>query len=299
MPERKTTPPCAHRLALGTVQFGMGYGISGDGRRVPEREVREILRVAAAAGIGLLDTARAYGEAEEVLGELLPDIPHEWRIVTKLHLPAGGGVTVREALEESFATSLSKLKVKEVHGLLFHDAGQILGEWGDDIVAWMREKRRSGLVRRIGVSVYTPREAARIIDRHALDLIQFPINVVNQDFLRSGMIHRLKAAGVELHARSVFLQGLLLMPPESLPPSFAGHEDLRRWHAALAAAGATPLEACLSFARSMKDIDHVLIGVHDADQLRQCLKAWNTDVRLDFPALHSADATLKNPGLWK
>ena len=263
------------KLALGTVQFGMPYGITNTSGQPVLGEVSDILTRAAQVGLSLLDTAHAYGEAESVLGDLLPS-DNPLRIVTKTR-PIGRpqiGAAEVEAVADGFALSLSRLCRPNVYGLMVHYAEDLLAPGGEQLWAVMDEARQAGKVERIGVSVYTPEQARQLLERFPLGLVQLPYNIYDTRFDEGGLLDELAAAGVEVHVRSVFLQGLLLSPTTALPQHFAPvrdhHQRFTQW---LAQAGLDPLAACLAPALAHPAIRAVVVGCQSLEQFDEIHQA--------------------------
>ncbi|MBX7199606.1 MAG: aldo/keto reductase, partial [Rhodospirillaceae bacterium] len=170
---------------------------------------------------------------------------------------------VAAALEES----LTRLRRASVYAVLVHDAGNLLAPGADRLWRVLERFRAGGKARRIGVSVYNPEQARAVAAAFPIEIIQLPFNIYDQRFLASGVLAELKGRGVEVHARSAFLQGLLLMPPAGLPPHFAA---IRARHAALhalfAGNGAGALAAALHFCLAQPSIDRVVVGCETAAQ---------------------------------
>ncbi len=288
------------RLALGTVQFGLGYGVTHGGGRVPEDEVRAILARAQAAGIGMLDTAAAYGDAEDVLGRA--DAGRFFRIITKT-LPlaaAGGGAGAAARVARRFRESLDRLAVASVDGVLIHAASDLLSAEGGNLWKQLAAWRSQGLVRRIGVSVYDRTEIDAILARFSPDLVQLPLNVLDQRLLVDGTIGRLASRGIAMHVRSVFLQGLLLQPPEECPPQLAATKPfLDRWWTACRRHGVPPLTAALHFGLGLPGIEKLVVGVHSAAHLDAIIAASQADCTdLDWTALAAHDGDAVDPRRW-
>lgn len=288
------------RLGLGTVQFGVDYGMAVPGRRVPRDEVREILREAAQAGVDTLDTAAAYGHSEAALGAAMVGLP-AFRVVTKT-LPLGEGrfgAAEASQLEQTFAHSLQLLGLGSVYGLLVHDAEQLLQPGGERLFAMLQAWRDDGRVQRIGVSVYDAQQLDAICSRFSLDLVQLPLNVLDQRLLIDGSIDRLVQAGVEIHARSLFLQGVLLQSPEQLPAYLAGLAPaLQKLRIASAREGVSVASLALGFARHLQAIDTALVGVHGVAQWRELLQAWSVAPALDFSGFAVDAPELLDPRCW-
>jgi aryl-alcohol dehydrogenase-like predicted oxidoreductase len=295
------TKQIAQKLVLGSAQFGMSYGIANTVGRPHAGTVRAILGRAARAGIDTIDTAHSYGDAELVLGQLLSDNQH-FRIISKtLPFPAEFGtadnlVEVRTA----FKTSLDRLNQRCLEALLVHHAGDLLGSSGDRLWSWLQSVRSSGLAGKIGVSVYTPEELSAVLDRYSIQIVQLPYNVYDQRFARAGLLDRLRSAGVEVHARSAFLQGLLLLSPEQLRGQF---ETIRmhqhQFHGAMAQNGMTPLAGCLSVSLNDPRVDFVVVGCESVQQMEQILEG--ADQARSIPRIEQfqlLDEDIINPSRW-
>lgn len=285
----------AARLGLGTVQFGLDYGISNKSGRTSVEEAGRILSRAYEAGVRVVDTAADYGVSEETLGAALCAAPG-WRVVTKTTTKGRGPADA----EASLRRSLERLRRGSVYGLLVHHAEGLLGPGGEAVYAELRRLKAAGLATRIGVSVYTGEQIDAILARYEIDLIQVPVNVLDQRLLAGGQLRRSKERGVEVHARSVFLQGALLMAPETLPsPLHAARGHLRNYHEEVRRLGLTPLEAALGFVLSIREIDVAVCGVESLAQLEDILTAARRSA--DFGALAPFsldDEKIVNPALW-
>ena len=241
-------------LGLGTVQFGLDYGVSNKEGKVPPGTVKTLLDIAYENGIRVLDTAAAYGDSEQVLGDTVTD-GKSFRIITKL--PGLHKETVTQAdissLVNTFRESLRKLKTKSVEGLLLHSPGDLFLPGGQDIYSLLCSFKGQNYVNKIGVSVYTVDELDRLFSQYDFDLVQLPLNVLDQRFVTSGRLSELKAKGVEIHVRSAFLQGLLLIPPEEVNVFFKPIQPtLSRYRSYLGDNNLSPVEGALAFLRFQK-----------------------------------------------
>lgn len=292
----------AGKLGLGTAQWGMAYGIANRVGQAARIEVGKMIRIAKRRGISLLDTARAYGEAESVLGGL-GIAPDEFRIVTKTLPIASDTIDEQdaEAASAAFVESLRSLKSPRVYGLLVHRADNLLAAGGERLWAVLRSFKEQGRVEKIGASVYRPGQLEGILERYPVDLVQLPFNLYDQRFAQSGLLARLKGAGVEVHARSAFLQGLLLFAPGQLPERFRIVRDHHaRLHRRIGETGLTPLEACLGFCLDQADIDKVVVGCETASQLEEIIGVAEHD-RTSLPEQDSyaiGDESIIDPSMW-
>lgn len=272
------------RLGLGTAQFGLDYGITNDRGRSPENEVLAILETAARQGVSMLDTAPTYGEAEAVLGRTLP-VPCPFAIVTKT--PRISRMTVGEAVEHvdsTFRQSLTALNRPRVDGLLVHDADDLCGPAGAAVWSRMCALRDEGLVGKLGVSVYTGAQVDAVLERYPIDVIQVPFNALDHRLVASGHLNRLARQGVEIHARSLFLQGLLISP-DRLPAACA--DDIRDHLTGLweswRQAGLSPLEGALAEGIHQPELSVLVIGVAGVEDLNQVLAAFERAVSAPRP----------------
>ena len=256
----------SHRLALGTVQFGMDYGVSNQHGKVPRDEVRRILDEAALAGIQLLDTASAYGSSEAVIGAATAAGGPSFDIVSKL--PPG---CAAHAVETSVRASLERLGADALYGVLVHRFEDFKDPSVRDALTGCKAQ---GLARRVGVSVYFPREVQWLLERDvAFDLVQLPFNLFDQRF--ASLLTPLRERGVQVHCRSVFLQGLFFLPPEIVRQRFpAAYEPLCHFRRTCSDAGLSVSCALLNFALGNPGLDRVLIGVASSAELRQNLGCY-------------------------
>ena len=281
-------PQAARRLGLGTVQFGQAYGISNGRGRVPEVDVRAILARAARAGINLLDTAANYGEAENVLSEMDTS---EFRLVSKT-------VSVRQGVDRVVARARQSARVLgRLNLLLVHSASDLLGPQGEDLWRALRALKDEGVTDGIGISAYVAEDPAGLAKRFQPDAMQVPFSLLDQRLLRNGSLARLKELGVEVHVRSLFLQGLLFMEtlPEGLKHAAPALEAVKT---RLAAAGTTPLAAALGFVLAQPEVDIAVVGVAAVKQLSEILSSLAPPPDLDWAACALDDARVLTPSLW-
>ena len=286
-------------VALGTVQFGKNYGVANNLGRVSQSEVREILRTAAQSGISTLDTAISYGESEAVLGSCGVN---NWEIITKLPIIPKDCVNIESFMINEVEGSLSRLRVKSVQGLLLHRPEQLLGGYAGEVVKALRLIKSMGYVKKIGISIYSVTELDELLRLDVCDLIQAPLNILDRQLVESGWSKRIKNLGLELHIRSVFLQGLLLMPINKRPQKFNRWLHIwKQWEYWLDESGLTPFQACLAYVLSVKEVDRLIFGVDSLKQLKELLNAVNTGlpklgVLPEWPNL--PDVELINPSYW-
>ncbi|MCW9034168.1 MAG: aldo/keto reductase [Rhodospirillales bacterium] len=288
---------------MGTVQFGTAYGISNANGQISAGMVKNILKAAHDVGIVVLDTAALYGTSEIVLGETLSPTD-EFRIITKTLASPLDEISTNfvKEVEDQFCSSLEKLNRPKVDGLLVHHGKDLLKPGGMKLIDLLCSLRDKGLAKKIGVSVYDGEEIDAILGIFEPDIVQLPINIFDQRLIDSGHLEKLKAHQMEIHARSIFLQGALLMPlcdlPEYFTPvasKFRGLNDLSE------STGLNKLELCLSFAHQLKQLDVILVGVTSETELREIHQSVGRALQqdIDFSGLEINDPNYVNPANWK
>jgi aryl-alcohol dehydrogenase-like predicted oxidoreductase len=281
---------------LGTVQFGMNYGVANKTGKPSIKAVGAILDIARRNGVAMIDTAAGYGDSEVVLGKLGVS---EFDVVTKLPEIPTNVKSIAEWVYGMTAQSLDKLKISSLYAVLLHRPEQMVGPSGDKIFRALRTLKDQGLATKIGISAYEPAELSLLAQRYSLDLVQVPVNIVDRRLIRSGLLRTLKNAGVEVIARSVFLQGLLLMRHDELPKEFEGWNGLfASWYRWLEKNNVTAQAACLQFLLQQEGIDRVVVGVDTPDQLLDLVSASNTPIHLSLPDIACDDVRLINPVHW-
>lgn len=284
-------------IAIGTAQFGLDYGVANQQGKVAREEAHRIVNHALLSGIDTIDTAIAYGDSEECLGRIgMAD----WRVISKLPEIPLGTRDIPNWVQECLHGSLQRLKVPRLYGLLLHRPSQLFKPGGEQLYQTINFLKVQGLVNKIGVSIYSPDELASIFDHFCFDIVQAPFNILDRSLENSGWLSRLNRMGVEVHVRSIFLQGLLLMNPDARPSYF--HPWLpvwKEWHNWLLSSGLTPLQACLGFVLSCPNIARVVVGVDSLKQLKEILSATALQTIEPPDQLCSNDPDLINPARWR
>lgn len=273
----------------------MRYGIANTQGQVSRGEVREILGSAARAGIDTLDTAIAYGDSEAAIGAAGA---HNWKIITKLPAIPQGCRSVTGWVQAEVRGSLELTCAGQLEALLLHHPADLAGPLGKELLAALPEIKAAGLARKVGVSIYDPGELGPIMDAMPVDIVQVPLNPVDHRIETSGWLARLQRRGVEVHARSAFLQGLLLMDPEMRPAFFARWSAIwSEWSAWLAESGQSGLEACIADVLA-SSVDKIVVGVDSVRHIEEILRAAAGDGLPAPRSLHSEDVGLLNPACW-
>lgn len=290
----------AQQLALGTAQFGLDYGITNRGGRASPAQADAMLAAAWQGGVRMLDTAQAYGGSEASLGEAFSRHPERgWRVVTKtlpLRLAAVDAAAI-DRVDAAFQGSLQALGT--VDTLLVHHAQDLLVPGGEALYAWLRRQQAEGRVRRIGVSIYDGAQALQLQKRHAFDVVQLPASIADQGLLRDGTVARLAEAGVDIHVRSLYLQGLLLADPGFVATRFPSHSAwTQRFRDECRSRGLTAVQACLSFFRSHPAFSVAVLGATSAIEVGDTLASWETAPAMDWSGWAVDNPSVTDPRQW-
>jgi aryl-alcohol dehydrogenase-like predicted oxidoreductase len=261
------------RLTLGTVQMGMSYGIANSTGKPSYEESREIIKCAYDGGINCLDTASAYGESEEVIAKALIDLGIEGRmvIVTKIpHLAEGLGVAEADSLiRESVHKSLKRLNMETLPICLFH--AETNAEYMESLV----KLSDAGLIGRIGCSVMTPEATSRIVEGGLAEAIQVPGSALDRRFFDQGICKNADGKGMDVFLRSIYLQGLLVMPEEEIRTELAEVIPIRRRLKTIAEEAGIPMtELGLRFALGIENITSILVGVDTPVQMQENIRIY-------------------------
>lgn len=276
------------KVALGTVQWGMNYGISNLNGVPNDEELTKIFIRMKAVGIDTLDTAVTYGNAEKRLGKF---ISPSHKVISKVHISAN-----QKTIKEQCLESLSYLGQSKLEGYLLHNVEAIF----DNQTIWneLSELKDLGLVKKIGLSVYDPIDLKRVLKSGIIpDIVQLPFNVLDRRF--SSYFSHLKRYGVEIHVRSVFLQGLLINAYDDCPKDFEQWRPhwriYREW---INKNGISHIEACIQHVLSYNLVDKIVIGITSLKELNDIISAQKRNPLRAPGELEITDKKLINPSEW-
>ncbi len=282
-------------LALGTAQLGAGYGITNAVGRLSDADAGELLATALASGIRTFDTAAVYDDAEERLGHLMPR-QADVRFVTKFELAAGEAPTPARLYDES----LARLRVTEVEGVLARGIEKLEPARMIEIARIMGDAVAAGVVKRYGASIYDGEELRRAVDLlPGLSIVQVPGSIVDRRLLDDPLLAQLHSAGVVVHVRSAFLQGLLLTGPAALPPRFAALAPrIAALDAVAADRGTTRIALLLAALREHPQVDAVVVGATGSGELAAIVSAWASAGAADGEPGDPLPDALVDPRRW-
>ena len=280
------------KYVIGSANFGKSYGLSK--KKVKKKEIFKILKFAKKLNIKFIDTASFYGNSEKILGELKNQ---NFNYITKIKLN-------KKCLKEpsyfrsKIIASINKLNIKKLYAVMIHNPLFLKEDKKKQIFNDLLEIKKKGLLKKIGASVYKEKEIEFLLKNFEIDIIQIPINIFDRRFITSGVLKKLKKKGIEIHARSIFLQGLLLKT-KYLSKFTKWNYIFKRYKDWLNKKNISGLTACVKYALSQKNIDKIVIGIDSKNHLKMISEIKNRK-KLTFPKfIFSNKKKLINPRYWQ
>ena len=284
--------PSLRKLGLGASQFPTGAALRG---RPPEAEVRDMLIAAARADLGFLDAGGAAPSCEVLLGEHLPR-------------PVPMGVLIRsvrgdrgpDAVEAEVRASLMRLRLTKARAVVVQSASDLFAPAGPALWDRLKMLRDEGLFDQVGVCAYASDDPVGVARRFKPDLLQAPASLLDQRLLLDGSLMAVREMGIEVHLRSIFLNGLLFLPPDRVPAQLKGAAGrLSRARRMIAEGRSDPLQAALGFALSRPEADAVIVGAGSAAELAAVLAAASSPPPdLDWDEMAIDDPIALDPDRW-
>ena len=286
-----------NKLSLGSAQFGLDYGIANQSGKTKFKEVKKILKLAKKSKIDLIDTAISYGDSEKVIGDIGET---DFKFISKLPIIPKNCLDIYSWVQKNVRNSLKQLSTNSLYGLLVHNSNDLLGPSSKELINALNNIKFDGLVKKIGISIYDPSECEKILYLNKFDIVQAPLNIIDRRLVDSGLLSKLHSQNIEIHTRSVFLQGLLLMSREEIPKNLNRWSKIwDKWSSELKRNKLDAIEACLLYPLSIPEINHVIIGVNNASQLNDIIiKSKSQRPQADLSFMISNDQMLINPTNW-
>jgi len=295
------------KLSLGTAQFGSNYGISNQYGRPKEIEAYEILKIAHDIGIKYIDTAPAYGESEQIIGRFMGEIVKNYfSIFTKLSKFEHETIRKNDIIniKKSFYSSLENLNAQSIHGVLIHDASVLKSRGIENLINFLTDLKHQKLIQSIGISIYDMDEIPIILNTMPCNVIQMPFNILDQRPIQGGIFSKLHSLDIKIQVRSIFLQGLLLMPLDKIPIAFLEIiPTLKKIHEIADHFQCSLLECALHFVANFSEVHTILIGVNKPHELYElyeaCQKRMNHDLLKALKEMSVDDIKMIDPRQWK
>jgi aryl-alcohol dehydrogenase-like predicted oxidoreductase len=284
------------KIAIGTANFGMQYGVANSQGKLSKNSVAEILGLAKSLGITCLDTANAYGESQNALGEFGV---RDWRVVSKISSIPRDCEDVRSFVRAEIDLILTSLNLSEFDTVLVHNPKDLMGNVSEIVYEELQKAKSRGQVEKIGVSIYDPSDLESITSRFQLDVVQAPINVFDSRLQDSGWLDRLVSMGVEVHARSVFLQGVLLSAIAQSNDFFKPWKTtFERWNRFAESSGTSAMMNCIKHVNSYDKVTFAVVGVDSAQNLSEVFDAFSARPQRINEDNFGVDSQLINPARW-
>ena len=283
-----------NRIVLGGAQLGLPYGILNGGETLSREEVARILDTAVDHGIDSIDTAIAYGQSESIIGETSQN---RFNIISKLPPLPVDISNVSEWVHSQVQGSLSRLKCTSLDALLLHRPQDLTGAQGAELYAAIGSLMAEKMIHRFGVSIYSPEDLEGIIGTFDIHVVQAPLNVFDRRIL--GVTNQLSALNIEVHVRSVFLQGVLIANPINRPQRFEPwSEHFALFDEWVHSSGVSAMACCMGFALQQPGIAKLVIGTTSAESLDEIMNSIPNSV-LEAPThLQSSVEQLIDPRFW-
>lgn len=283
------------KIILGTVQFGLNYGINNSEGKPSENKVFDLLDAAADLKIDTLDTADGYGESQEIIGRYLVARGKKFKILSKFTLSESS-----DSVEGQYRKTLQTLNLSRIEGYSFHRPQDFLKTIETE--NWSEIKAKYGM--KLGVSLYSLEDLQHVLKAPHIDIVQLPFNLFDSTLEKQAILSELRAQGKVIHIRSAFLQGLFHMDALRLPShllSFAG--PLLKIKSIAQEAQLTIEELALGYLNSFDFIDQIVLGVDNIQQLQSNIRSSGTILSLEtlskIKAIQILEPKLLNPANWK
>ena len=279
-----------NKIIVGSANFNQKYGVKKN--FIKKNEIKKLFNLAAKNKIKVIDTSPLYKESEKIIGQInnnrfkvISKIPKKPKNIKKKEIV--------DWLKKSAINSLANLKIKKFECLLLHNANSLLCKNGDEIYKGIRNMKINGFTSKIGVSIYDFSVLDKILKKFKFNLIQAPFNILDQRLVEKGWLKKLKKRKIEVHARSIFLQGILLLKHNQLPKKLIKlSKKLMVWESWLKKNKFNSLQVCLSFVLNQHQLDGIIVGYNNTNQLKQIKNNFS------LPNLNIKDKKLIDPREW-
>ena len=285
-----------NKIILGSANFNQIYGVKRNFIR--KNEIRKLFNIAFKNNIKTIDTSPLYNNSERIIGSLNNN---RFRIISKIP-PIPKNIKKKDIekwQKRNVMASLKNLKIKKFDCLLLHDAKCLLSKNAVEIYKGIKNIKKNGFTNKIGISIYDFEVLDKILKKFKFDLIQTPFNILDRRLLESGWLEKLKKRNIEVHARSIFLQGILLGRYNQLPTKLKKlSQILKKWKNWLKKNRLNPLQTCLAFVLNQRQLDGVIIGYNNKNQLKEILKLKKMKKYFPLPNLNISNRKLIDPRRW-
>ena len=283
-----------NKIIIGTANVNNDYGLINN--KINTNEFKKLLNFAKLKGIKIIDTSPKYSNSEKIIGSVLK----KFKIITKVtNIPLKiKNREIKNWIMNKFTQSSKNLKISKVHGILLQNAEILLSKKSEVVYKTLLNLKKKKKLKKIGISIYNFKTLEKIINKYQIDFIQVPFNIFDRRIENEKLIKKIKKKGIEVHARSIFLQGLLIKKNLRIPKKlFALKKSLKLWKKWLERNNISALNACLNFVLRNKNIDKVVIGLNNLQNLKQVINYKKSNI--NFKKFNmNVDSKYLDPRKW-
>ena len=283
-------------IILGSANFNQIYGITKN--FINKKEIKRSFNLALKNNIRIIDTSPLYNKSEKIIGLLNND---KFKIISKIpKIPRNiKKKNIKKWVKLKVSNSLKNLKIKKFECLLLHNVDSLLSKNGNEIYKNIKNMKTIGLTNKIGISIYDFNILDKILKKFKFDLIQAPFNILDQRLVTTGWLKKLKKRKIKVYVRSIFLQGILLLKHNQLPEKLKKlNKNLIIWENWLKKNKFKPLQVCISFVLNQRQLDGIVVGYNNKNQLNQILKQKKMKSSFSIPNLNIRNRKLIDPRKW-
>ena len=284
------------KIIIGSANVNVSYGLKKN--KISGNKFKKLLNFAKTKKLRIIDTSPSYGDAEKVIGS----INKNFQIITKKTKISFSikNKNIEKWILNKLNSSQNNLKLKKIHGILIQDAKTLLTHRGKKIYYIIKKLKKLGIIKKIGISIYDFRILTKIIEKFKIDFIQAPFNILDQRLLHNKLNLKIKKKGIKIHARSIFLQGLLTEKNIKLPKKNSAElkKILSQWNDWTKKNNIDPLHACLEFILINKNIDKFVIGFNNLDQLKQVVNYKKKNINFSNFRIKIKNPNILDPRKW-
>jgi aryl-alcohol dehydrogenase-like predicted oxidoreductase len=292
-------------ILLGTAQWGLDYGVANTVGKIKQNEINKIIEYCLQNRINFFDSARDYGNSEEIIGKLNKKYSGQIRTVSKIKNFNLKNIDFdKKKIRELILLTHKNTFQNCIEGMLIHDDFLVNHKYFNNLWQVLIELKNDGKIKKIGFSTYRNNFDKKILEKYKPDIVQLPYNVYDQSRSNNGFFKKLKDKNIEIHVRSVFLQGLLILNYKKLNSAFSNIiEHQKKMHHFFKNNGMSVIEGCLKIVVQNKYIDKIILGCDNVLQLKEIhqafLKVTNLSKNINFKKFMISDKKIINPTLWK
>jgi len=257
------------KLVLGSVQFGKNYGLV-NGKKIDSSELKKIEELVLKSNIKFIDTSINYGNSEKIIGN---SNLKKLNVITKIKLPKKN-IKIEQWLDKKIYLSLKRLRINRIYAILVHDYRDLLKVKGKKYLEYLYNLKKKKIIKKIGISIYSPNDLKKIWCFWKPEIVQTPLNILDQRIQNTGWINTLKKNKTLIFSRSVFLQGLLLSDYRSNIKFKKFYKILDHFFTWCEFRGISRLQACIDFIKMRKNVDYLVVGFNNYSQFKEILESY-------------------------